>query len=70
MSKNRVEKAWLIEGLSLAEKSEKDEKGGNLIEALKCCNNAVKVNPEFSCSHASRGYTLNKMGRYDEALKI
>ena len=53
---------WLIKGINL-------KKLGKYDEAIKCYDEAIRINPDDADIWKSKGITLKKLGKYDEAIK-
>jgi tetratricopeptide (TPR) repeat protein len=54
--------AWNFKGESFLE-------AGKINDALKCFDEALKINPKLGKAWINKGEVLHKMGKFDEALK-
>jgi len=53
---------WYNKGLALYNLRKYDE-------AIKCCDEAIRINPEYADAWYFKGIALDNLGEYDEAIK-
>ena len=42
---------------------------GRFDEAMRCYEEAIRLEPDLAEAHAGKGYALVRLGRFDEAIK-
>ncbi len=61
----RAKKAWTCKGLAMRMISHDQD---NLMQALKCHNTALKIDPNYGVAWVNKGNVLFNLGKSDEAL--
>ncbi len=64
----KVEQKSILE--DLIKQGEKEANRHNFIEALKCFEKAIEIDPQYDYSYGDKALILDKMGRFDESLDM
>jgi len=62
VSSQQTAEEWFYKGVDLYDQ-------GNYDEAIKCYDEAIKLNPQYAEAWSSKGNALVNQGDYDEAIK-